>query len=97
MVIAAVVVEGPATPGLSPESCYLTIPVASSADERGTLRNPRQLPKRGSSIYINRLTAAAKSNRQTFVGELATTVTEMDSYGIVVGHTIDAFRATCHT
>jgi len=47
MVITAVVVEGLATPGLSHESCYLSIPVASSADERGTLRKPSPTSETG--------------------------------------------------
>jgi hypothetical protein len=51
MVIATVVVNGPATPRLSPGSRYWSIPVAPSMDERGIWRSPQLLRKGESSIH----------------------------------------------
>jgi hypothetical protein len=87
----------PANLGLSPESCYVSIPLASSADECGTLRKTLAHVKTRILDLYNRPTVAARSNCQTFVGELATNVTKMEWLRESPQLTLtDGFRAACH-
>lgn len=75
----------------------MSIPLASYADECGTLRETlAHVETRILDLY-NRPTVAARSNRQTFVGELATNVTEMEWLRKSPELTLtDGFRAACH-
>ena len=75
----------------------MSIPLASSADECGTLRKTLAHVKTRILDLYNRPTVAARSNCQTFVGELATNVTKMEWLRESPQLTLtDGFRAACH-
>jgi hypothetical protein len=72
-------------------------PLASSADECGTLREPlAHVETRILDLY-DRPTVAPRSNRQTRVGKLATNVTKMKWLRESPELTLtDVFHAACH-